>query len=126
MREVLALALAGAAGSLSRYGVGLLAERWCASSLPCGTLVVNVVGAFLLGVLVQVGLAVPSFSRPVQLALSTGFLGAFTTFSTFSLETVQLMERGAYGWAGLNLALNLALGLPAAWLGMVAARSVMS
>ena len=122
------IAVAGAAGALCRHGVGTwvaakLAGAGTVAGVPWGTLAVNVVGSFLLGFiggLCLTGDRVPVTWRP---ALTTGFLGSFTTFSTFSVETVRLFEQGAWTAAAVNLALQLALGLGAAAAGLAAGRA---
>ena len=120
---ILLIAVAGALGALSRYGASLLAVKLLGAGFPFGTLIVNVVGCLLLGFLAQLGLTNPALSKNVQLALGTGFLGSFTTFSTFGVETVTLLQDGAYGPAFLNVALNVVVGLLCAAAGMAAARA---
>ena len=111
------LALAGAGGALMRYKVELHVRRRLGSSLPFGTLIINVSGSFALGLLV--GLAERHGVRAgVVTVLGTGLLGAFTTFSTFSYDTVGLVERGRSGTAWANVAASLVFGLGAAALGL--------
>jgi CrcB protein len=96
MRTVLAVALAGALGALARWGIG----SWFGHRLswfPWGTLVINVSGSFVLGVLFAVLVERNAGSPTMRVALMTGLLGAYTTFSTFSLETFRLFEEGATG-----------------------------
>lgn len=127
--SALTIALAGALGALSRYGLGLLSQRLLPPGgallgLPLSTLLVNVVGSFLLGLLTGmtlVGTRIPLAWRP---ALTTGFLGSFTTFSTFSVETVGLVERGEWRLALLNIGLQLLVGLGAAVGGLAAGRAL--
>ena len=123
------VAVGGAAGAVSRYAIGLAMVALMGARFPLGTLAVNVVGCFLAGVLVgrvlpmsapathgqSLASALPASTRLIALV---GFLGGLTTFSAFGLETVELARRGSIGLAGLNVALNLVLGLGAAWLGM--------
>lgn len=122
MREILIVGAAGALGAMARYAVSGWAYELAGTRLPWGTLTVNVAGCFLLGLLMHVSIATTLVPPTWRLALATGFLGALTTFSTFSYETVRELERGSWGAAGANVALNLALGLPATWLGLVIAR----
>lgn len=86
--------IGGALGALMRYGVG----RWCegvvAMGMPVGTFVVNVVGCLLLGVLTACGELCPQIPRGIMLLLSVGMCGAFTTFSTFSAESVRMADEG--------------------------------
>jgi CrcB protein len=94
MTNLLAVALGGATGALARYGVFVAATRLFGATLPYGTLIVNVLGSLLLGVLIE-GMAL-AWTIPAQarLFLVVGMFGAFTTFSTFSLDVVVLYERG--------------------------------
>lgn len=123
MRAVVGVAGAGAIGALARWGLSTaIGERL--SGFPWGTLVVNVLGSFLLG-LVFVLLTERFESTPAtRLTLTTGLIGAFTTFSTFSLETIRLVEDGAWGSALGNVAANLVLGLVAVALGAALGRAV--
>lgn len=119
------LAVAGALGALSRYGMGALAYRTLGTALPWGTLLVNVVGCFLLGFIMHYGLANAALSRTVRLAVTVGFLGSFTTFSTFGYDTLRYLESGATTLALANTALNLLVGLAAVWAGLALARTVL-
>jgi fluoride exporter len=116
------VALGGALGSMARYGCSGLVARLTGSALPLGTLLVNVSGAALIGLLA--GLSVPEGRGliPVsgRLFLMTGICGGYTTFSTFSLETLNLMSDGEWGWAIANIAGSVALCLVAVWLGFAA------
>lgn len=116
------IALAGALGTLSRYGVYVLANQWnsrwnwAIGGISLGTLIVNVLGSFLLGVVGSIALQkVPSDS--LRLVVGIGFLGAFTTFSTFEFESLRLIESKAYPQAALYISLNLLLGLGGLMLG---------
>ncbi len=121
LRALLAVALGGAVGAVARYGVGLVALRLWGGPFPVGTWAVNLAGSFL------IGLALPTLlEQPVavRLALVTGFLGAFTTFSAFSLETAALWEAGRPGLALLNAAGSVVLGLAAVGLGLWIGRAL--
>ena len=123
MRTVLAVALAGALGTLARWGLGSwVGHRF--PSFPWGTMVVNVSGSFILGVLFAVLVERNIGSPTLRVALMTGLLGAYTTFSTFSLETFRLFEVGATGSAIANIGMSVVLGLLSVWLGVVAGRAV--
>lgn len=111
------LALASAAGAVCRYGVDLLVSGKRAGVFPWGTWVINVSGALLLGLLVGAAGGGAVQGRVITV-LGTGFLGAFTTFSTFTVETLTLVETGAYRTAAVNVAATLAAGLAAAGLGL--------
>jgi fluoride exporter len=113
--------IAGALGSGARYLVGQSAIATFGPSFPYGTLIVNLLGCFALGVVVQIA-ASGSWSPELRAAIAVGFLGGFTTYSSFNQETLMLASSGAIGAAGLNVALTLAGGLTAAALGMFAAR----
>ncbi|MFJ5710107.1 MULTISPECIES: fluoride efflux transporter CrcB [unclassified Streptomyces] len=109
------VALGAAVGAPLRYLTDRAVQARHDSVLPWGTLVVNVVGSFVLGLLTGVT------SAQAQLLLGTGLCGALTTYSTFSYETLKLYEGGAKGYAVLNVAVSLAAGLGAVWLGTGAA-----
>ena len=114
---ILGLLVAGGCGALLRYEVELAVRRRLGPAFPCGTLLINVSGSFVLGLLV--GLAEHRGVRPaVVTVLGTGLLGAYTTFSTFTFDTVGLTERGRAGAAAANLGASLVLGLGAAALGL--------
>lgn len=108
--RLLSVAAGGAIGAVTRY----LVSHWVAvatrSGFPWGTFVVNAAGCFLIGIL-MVGSTRLAHHPDVQALLVTGFLGALTTFSTFSLETILLMERGVYWQAVGNVVLSLAVGI---------------
>ena len=116
MQQVFWVALAGTLGALSRWGVTVAAERF-GEDLPWGTLIVNGLGSILLGFLVEAAIRA-DWPPEVKVAVGTGFLGSFTTFSTFSVETVRLLETGEYTAAGANVAANLILGLGGAAVGI--------
>ncbi|HLB39299.1 MAG TPA: fluoride efflux transporter CrcB [Actinomycetota bacterium] len=123
MRTALAIAVAGAIGALARWGVGTwFGQRF--PTFPWGTLVVNVSGSFLLGLLFAVLIERAGGSPTMRIALTTGLMGAYTTFSTFSLETFRLLEDGATGSAVANIGLSLVLGLGAVWIGIGLGRAV--
>lgn len=111
VREALFIAVMGAAGALARWGLSGQAYRWFGTGFPYGTLLVNVLGSLLLGLLMHVGLATDLVPRALRTALAVGFLGAFTTYSTFAYETLRHIEDGAWGLAAANVAANLVLGL---------------
>jgi len=97
-------------------------ERCLGNFLPYGTLVVNVLGSLALGWLATVFLARPEINIALRLGIAVGFLGAFTTFSAFSFESVQLMLNGAVWRAALNVAANTVVCLGMCYLGMQLAR----
>jgi fluoride exporter len=115
---VVLLLVAGAAGALLRYEVEFAVRRRTGSDLPVGTLVINVSGSLALGILLGVA-EHHGVSTTLVTVAGTGLLGAYTTFSTFSVDTVGLLERGRTGAALANLGASLVLGLGAAGLGLL-------
>ena len=113
----LLIAVGGAAGSVLRYVVGRVVQGASASGFPIGTMVVNVTGCFLIGVLVRQLMNVQT-SPEIRALLVVGFCGGFTTFSTFSAETIGLIEGGEYGRAATYVILSVALCLGATFAGM--------
>lgn len=124
MQTIILVAVAGAAGAVSRYGVGVLAARTLGDQFAFGTLVVNVVGCLALGVLVEAERATGLVTHPLRMLLIVGFLGAFTTFSAFGYETLRFVQDGAPSLAMLNLSANLVLGLGGVWVGFLMGRAV--
>jgi CrcB protein len=118
------IALGSALGGVGRYLVGGLVQRTAGAGFPAGTLVVNVTGSFLLGVFLRYGLETPTLTPEMRAFLTIGLCGGYTTFSTFSYETVALLEDGQWGRAGLYAAASLALSLVATLLGLMAARGI--
>jgi CrcB protein len=114
------VAAGGAAGALARFWVGLFAASALGAAWPFGTMIANVSGSFAIGVVASG----PWASEAVRAAVVTGLLGGFTTFSAFSLETVRMMETGRAGQALAYVAMQVALCLGAAALGVVTARAV--
>ena len=121
---MLQVALGGAIGAAARYGVGVAVFRWAGPGFPLGVLVVNVVGSFLMGLLV-VYLGQKSLSH-LNPFLMTGVLGGFTTFSAFSLEAYTLFERGDVGQAALYVGLSVVLSIAAMVLGVLAMRGLLA
>ena len=122
MTHALAVALGGAAGALLRYGAVLAANAVLGVAFPYGTLLVNALGSGLAGLGYPLLLERLAVAEEVRLALLVGLLGAFTTFSTFSMETLRLYEAGAWGRALTNVGLNVGVCLAAAALGLGLAR----
>lgn len=118
MMQLLLVAAGGAAGSLARYGVGVLAARWLGLEFPWGTLVVNVLGGFAMGVLAA---RVGPENADLRLALGVGLLGGFTTFSAFSLDVVRLMQHQP-ALAALYVSLSVLLSVGACWAGLFLGR----
>ncbi len=106
MRSVLLIAGGGACGALARYGVALLMQRLFGTRFPFGTLAANLTGCLLIGIAFALATERAVLSPGSRLALMVGFLGAFTTFSTYALESVNLARTGEYGLLIGNLLLN--------------------
>jgi CrcB protein len=124
LQAVLLVGLAGAAGAVSRYGVGVLAQRSLGTHFAYGTLLVNVLGCLLLGFLLETERNTDLVAPSLRLLFAVGFLGAFTTFSAFGYETVRYLQEGAGNLALLNVTANLLLGCGAVWVGWAAARAL--
>ena len=113
--------IAGGAGSGARYLIGVWAAERLGTAFPYGTLIVNMSGCFALGVVAQLASSM-SWTPELRVAIAVGFIGGFTTYSSFNQETLALLVGGATGAAALNVGITLAGGLLAGWLGLVAAR----
>jgi CrcB protein len=111
------VASGGAAGAVARHAAGLLCTGLLGDRFPWGTLAVNVLGCFFLGWLAQSAASSTAISDTMKLTLGTGFLGAFTTFSTFGVQTIQVWNRSPALAIG-NILANLVIGLVAAAVGM--------
>lgn len=108
----------GMAGTLARYGLQGLVQQRSGATFPYGTLVVNLLGCFLLGGIAQYGLAHLTIPPEWRIGITVGFFGAFTTFSTFSWETVRLMEDGEWMRATAYVLASVAGGLACIFFGM--------
>ena len=122
INQTLAISIGAILGANARYWIGVWAKSQFPSPFPLGTFIVNVLGSLLLGVLVALSLKRGDLSQATLLLLGTGFMGSFTTFSTFSVETVQLMTNGNWQLALFNVAGSLILGLGGVWIGSQVAR----
>jgi len=123
MNTMVAIACGGAFGAVLRYLVGVFAFKSFGDGFPIGTLAVNIVGSFVMGVLVAVFAQYWQPSEQVRVFLVTGMLGAFTTFSTFSLDVSALYERGDLMVAGLYISLSVVGAVMALFFGMFIVRS---
>ncbi|HEC28620.1 MAG TPA: fluoride efflux transporter CrcB [Gammaproteobacteria bacterium] len=122
--RVIAIALGGSIGAVLRYAIANGIHMFLGRGFPYGTLIVNVVGSLGMGVLYVLLLERLSLGPEWRAALQIGLLGALTTFSTFSMETLLLFENGEAQKAILNITLNVVLCLGATWLGMVLGRQI--
>ena len=113
------IAFGGALGSVARYACSTAAARWLGFGFPWGTLIVNVGGSFAIGVIAALVAADgrPLLGTDARAFLVIGVLGGFTTFSSFSLETLELARAGALGAAAANVVVSVALCLLGVWLG---------
>jgi CrcB protein len=117
MTKLLFIALGGAAGSVARYLVAVQGQRLSQSMFPVGTLTVNVLGCLLIGLLGTLFAGPVIVREEYRFALLVGFLGGFTTFSTFGLETFSLVSDREWWLASLNVLGSNVLGLAAVWVG---------
>lgn len=120
--QLIMIALGGASGALLRYAVGRAAQ-FGGISFPTGTLVVNLTGAFALGFLATFLLERTTVSPELRVGLTIGVLGAYTTFSTFSLETLNLLNDGEWALALANVLVSVTGGVFLAWAGQAVARA---
>ena len=120
------VALGSALGGVARYGCSGFAARYFGQTFPWGTLIVNVAGSLIIGFLAT--LAAPDgrllFTPDERALLMIGVCGGFTTFSSFSLETLNLVRDGEWLWASANIFLSLVLCLVAVWLGHIGAATL--
>ena len=125
MNQLISIALGGAFGAVMRFLMSAGLYQWLGRGFPYGTLAVNLVGSFLIGLLTE-ALILQRIAIAVEYraAILIGFIGAFTTFSTFSLETIYLLEQGNLTKAGLNILLSVLGCLIAVWLGLLLGRAL--
>ncbi|MCG6862272.1 MAG: fluoride efflux transporter CrcB [Chromatiaceae bacterium] len=124
MLQILAIAGGGALGALGRFWVSTGVYRLLGRDFPWGTLAVNTLGSFLMGLLFVLFIERLAVGSEARAAVLVGFLGAFTTFSTFSVETLALIEEGYLARAFLNMGMSVSVCLLACWAGLVLGRSL--
>jgi len=117
MNRFLAISLGAIAGANARYWLGSWLDRAAPTGLPMGTFVVNVTGSLFLGFFVVLSTERLAVSPEWRLSIAVGFLGSYTTFSTFSVETWRLAADGSWPLALLNVLTTVAVGFAGAWLG---------
>jgi CrcB protein len=118
MERLFWICFAGALGTGARYLIGLWAGQRLGTSFPYGTLIANVGGCFLLAAILQAALNMAAFSPSLRLALTTGFMGGLTTYSSFAYETTRLAQDGAVGAAFMNFGLTTLACFGAVLLGL--------
>lgn len=123
VQGILTLAAAGAAGTVARYAISRWTHQLFGDGFAFGTLAVNALGCLALGFVVEGVLLGGNLNSHWRLSITVGFFGAFTTFSTFSHETISYLEKGAWGMALTNVTANLLLCLVATWGGLAAGRA---
>ena len=119
------ICLAGAAGTAARHLVALWSAQRLGATLPYGTLIVNVSGCFLIAVVMHVAMA-NAWPATLRVALTVGFLGGFTTYSSFNYEATRLAGAGVLGGASFYVIVTLVGGVAAGFLGLLAARTLIS
>lgn len=124
MEIAVAVALCGAAGCLSRYYLSGWVYGLLGRDFPYGTFVVNILGAFIIGFLMEFGIRSTLVPPTLRVGLTVGFLGGLTTFSTFSYETFRLMEEGEFMVAFTNVVLSVLVCFLFTWTGIFAARQL--
>jgi fluoride exporter len=122
MNMILLVALGGAVGSIARYLMASRVQTATGWNWPLGTVLVNILGCFLIGILYVLLVARPDPKHELRALLITGVMGGFTTFSSFSLETVTMAMNGNYGGATLNVVVSVAACLVGTVLGIALAR----
>ncbi len=124
LEKIAYLALAGAAGTLARYGVGLLFQRDGADSMSWGIFVANMAGALLFGIVWALSEERGWIGENLRLVILVGFMGAFTTFSTFAFDNLQMARASEWGWFAANLALTNIGGLVCVYAGFRVVRVI--
>ncbi|MGV1914218.1 fluoride efflux transporter CrcB [uncultured Agrobacterium sp.] len=124
MLNILLVAVGGAIGSVARYLVGLGATRLAGPNFPFGTLTVNIAGAFAIGLLVEMIARRFDASAEMRVFIVTGILGGFTTWSSFTLDTMVLFERGEIGLSALYLLASLLVSFAAVFAGLALGRAL--
>ncbi len=124
MQNVIAVFLGGGIGAVLRYLTGVFAVRFLSVNLPVATFAVNIVGCFILGLLFAFFIDRPEINTSLKLALTAGFCGGLTTFSTFSLELFEMLKNAQYMQVLVYLTLSLIIGLLAVWVGVCCAKLI--
>ncbi|MEV4606314.1 fluoride efflux transporter CrcB [Neorhizobium sp. LMR1-1-1.1] len=125
MTNILLAALGGAIGSVLRYLVGVFSVRWFGPAFPWGTLTVNVIGSFIIGLSVEMIARRFDASMELRVFIVTGIIGGFTTWSSFSLDTMVLFERGAITAAAAYVIGSLVVSFAAVFAGLALGRAML-
>jgi CrcB protein len=120
------VALGSAVGGASRFALSAFIQQRTSSAFPLGTLLVNITGSLVLGFVLRYALGSPAVSAEVRALLTTGFCGGYTTFSTFSYESIALIEDGDYRRAAIYVVLSVVVSLVATFLGIAAAGQLLA
>jgi CrcB protein len=120
------IAIGGAVGSIARFLLGAFVQQRAGTTFPIGTLIINITGSMLLGFLLRFALATPSITPATRALLTTGFCGGYTTFSTFSYETMALIEENELRRATLYVVLSVTVALVGTYFGILAAREILA
>ncbi|MCX7903229.1 MAG: fluoride efflux transporter CrcB [Caloramator sp.] len=124
MLKVIYVGLGGFIGASLRYLISIGASKTFNVDIPMGTLIVNILGGILIGFIMELSLSTDIISSDLRLFLTTGILGGLTTFSTFSYETINLLNSGAYIWGVINIILNLSLSLIGVVIGKILCNAI--
>ncbi|GLQ57466.1 fluoride efflux transporter CrcB [Devosia nitrariae] len=123
MQAFLLVGAGGALGAMMRFGVSSIVGRLWPSQFPLATLIVNILGSLAMGLLIGwLARTLPAWAAEARLFVAVGVLGGFTTFSAFSLDTITLIERGAWSQAGLYILLSVVLCLAGLYCGLLMTR----
>jgi fluoride exporter len=122
--KYLMVALGGAVGAIARFWVGGYVGQRMGTRFPYGTFVINCSGSFVVGLVVTLLAERTHWSANLRYLIPIGFVGAYTTFSTFEFETLRALQDGQVFVAGLNVVLSVVIGFVSVWLGVVAGRAV--
>lgn len=117
MINILCVGIGGFLGAIIRYGISMSTSKVFLCKIPIGTLIVNILGGLLIGFIMEISIKTDLISPQLKLFLTTGIMGGLTTFSTFSYETIMLIEGGNFNFAIVNIILNLFLSLIGVWIG---------
>lgn len=124
MNAYLLVGLGGAIGSIARYGSGVLVGRLWSSSFPLATMLINIAGSLLMGLFIGfLARTTPAWQNDARLFVAVGVLGGFTTLSSFSLDTVFLLERGEVAQAALYVGASVAISIAALFVGLLIMRA---